>query len=191
MKLNLGCGRNVLEGWTNVDKLAGRGVDVGVPDLDAAESLHVLSDESCEEFLLSHVLEHLRDPLALFQQMYRIAKPDARAVVRCPYGSSDDADEDPTHVRRMFLGSWGYFGQPHYWRADYGYGGDWKCERVTLFLDPRCKGQESTIIFRERNTVLEMVAELRAVKPAREARRELQEQPEIVLTVVEPEVANR
>src|SRR5258708_31966184 len=67
----------------------------------------------------SHVIEHLRDPLPFMEELWRVSRPGAKAVFRCPYGSTDDADEDPTHVRRMFAGSWGYFGQPHYHRAQY------------------------------------------------------------------------
>jgi hypothetical protein len=36
------------------------------------------------------------------QELWRVAKPDAILGIRCPHGASDDADEDPTHVRRMF-----------------------------------------------------------------------------------------
>src|SRR5262249_34991940 len=102
------------------------------------------------------------------------------ATFRTPYGSSDDADEDPTHVRRYFWGSWGYFSQPYYWRADYGYRGDWEVEDVVLTVDPELGGkswQEGfQVVQRSPNVVRELVARLRAVKPIREPRRELQKQ---------------
>ena len=89
-----------------------------------------------------------------------------------PYGSSDDADEDPTHVRRLFLYSFSYFSQRGYWYADYGYRGDWETENIVLTVDAgRHAGKSFDQIFEEvrtqRNVVLEMIATLRAVKPAR------------------------
>ena len=113
------------------------------------------------------------------QELHRVAKPGARAVFRVPYGSSDDAFEDPTHVRQYFMSSFGYFSQPYYWRADYGYRGDWATDRATLLVDAaRYAGKSADEIMSEvrtlRNVVKEMVVELRAVKPIRESRRELQ-----------------
>jgi hypothetical protein len=192
MKVNLGCGRNILPGWVNVDSFPASGVDrvfdldecaLAIARIDAhpGVSLDGFERDSVDEFLLSHVLEHLVNPLPMFEWAWRIAKPGAVMTVRVPYGASDDADEDPTHVRRMFVGSWGYFGQPHYWRADYGYRGDWQCRRVLLRVDGKrfpaeaTELQVRTAIQTVRNVVFEMEAELVAVKPRREPLKELQE----------------
>jgi SAM-dependent methyltransferase len=183
VRLNLGCGRDIREGWVNIDAYSGPGVDLAI-DLDAAPVLPY-DDGTVDEFEASHVVEHLYRPLPLMAELWRVAKPGARLRVRVPYGSSDDADEDPTHVRRMFLNSWGYFSQPMYWRADYGYRADWKPVRVTLLIRPEfadATDEEITALVRfSRNVVREMVADLIAVKPAREPRRELQEPFDVVL----------
>lgn len=186
MKLNVGCGRNILPGWVNVDSVALPGVD-HVVDLEGcaaraydAPTPMPFEDNSVDEFLLSHVIEHVRNVLPMMQELYRIAKPDAIMTIRCPHGASDDADEDPTHVRRMFPGSFGYFSQPYYWRADYGYRGDWEMSKLTLNLND---GYKSMLehpnyvppIAMMRNVVCEMVATLRAVKPIRPPSRELQQ----------------
>lgn len=90
-KLNVGCGRNIIKDWINVDRIALPGVDV-VADIDCcADQPLSLPDNHVDEFLLSHVLEHLHHPLPLMQELHRIAVPDALAVIRIPYGSSDDA----------------------------------------------------------------------------------------------------
>lgn len=185
-KLNVGCGRNILPGWVNLDIAPLPGVDV-VADLDACRSTPLpLADGTVDEFLLSHVIEHLRDPLALMQELHRVASPDARMVIRVPHGASDDAWEDPTHVRPYFLHSFGYFSQPYYWRADYGYRGDWQPKLLRLRVDPaRFAGLPRSpqawlqVIERERNVVTEMVAELVAVKPARQPDRAQLAEPEI------------
>jgi len=178
-RLNVGCGRNIREGWVNLDSAALPGVDI-VCDLENLRAIPIdLPDETVNHFLLSHVIEHVRDSLGLMQELWRLATPGAVAVVRVPHGGSDEAWEDPTHVRSYFPGSFGYFSQPFYWRADYGYRGDWNPAKVTLLVDrTRCAGlspQETLAKTRsERNLVREMICELHAVKPMREPRRELQ-----------------
>lgn len=181
MKLHLGCGRTILPGWTNLDSAALPGVDL-VVDLEACVPGRLpLADDSVEEFLAAHLLEHIRAPLPLLQELHRIARPDARLTVRVPYGSSDDAWEDPTHVRPYFTDSFGYFSQPYYWRADYGYRGDWDLEALELVLPdgPLREAPVAAIaqaVRGQRNVVQEMVATLRAVKPIRPALAELRKQ---------------
>jgi len=176
-RLNLGCGRSPLSGWINLDCVDLPGVDV-VADLnDCRKTPLPFADNSVDEFYLSHVIEHITDTLGLMQELHRIAKPDARLVARTPYGSSDDAWEDPTHVRPYFIQSWGYFSQPYFWRASYGFTGDWQPEEIQL-LTPH-EGMTTERLFAERNTVREMIATLRCVKPIREPKRELQVLPKI------------
>jgi SAM-dependent methyltransferase len=186
LRLNVGCGRSILAGWVNLDRADLPGVDI-VADLEACGTTPLpLANDSVAELLLSHVLEHVRDTLGLMAELHRVAKPGALLTVRVPHGGSDDAWEDPTHDRAYFPGSFGYFSQPYYWRADYGYRGDWQTEQVVLYV-PAAEhaGQSIEVlharIARERNLVLEMVATLRSVKPIREPRRELIVPPAVVI----------
>lgn len=178
MKLHLGCGRTILPGWTNLDSAALPGVDL-VVDLEACVPNRIpLEDDTVAEFLAAHLLEHIKTPLPLMEELHRIARPGARLTVRVPYGSSDDAWEDPTHVRPYFTDSFGYFSQPYYWRADYGYRGDWDLETLELILPDGPLREEPVAAIAEavrsrRNVVLEMVTTLRAVKPIRPALAEL------------------
>jgi SAM-dependent methyltransferase len=188
-RLHLGCGRNILPGWVNLDSVPLPGVDV-VADLDRCATIPLpFESDSFDEFFGSHLLEHLRNPLPFMQELHRIAKVGAKAVFRVPYGSSDDAFEDPTHVRQYLLGSWAYFSQPLYWRADYGYRGDWKPVRITLLVSrQRFEGKTPQAILQEvnaqRNVVFEMVAELEAIKPIRDTKRELQTVAHIEIQLV-------
>jgi SAM-dependent methyltransferase len=178
VRLNLGSGLQPMDGWVNVDQCDLPGVDL-VHDLDSREPLPY-PDASVSEFRAQHVIEHLRDPLRMMGECYRVAEPDALFILTCPYGSSDDADANPTHCRRMFLGSWCFFGQPYYWREDYGYRGDWRIEQVILKVDAeawsgRTDGVVMDAVNTRRNVVTEMEAHLRAQKPARARERSLQE----------------
>jgi len=189
LRLNLGCGRNALPGWVNIDAMPLPGVDV-VANLEQCHASPLpFQDDTVDEFLLSHVVEHLREPLPLMQELHRIAKPGAAMVIRVPYGGSDDAFEDPTHVRQFFLGSFGYYSQPYYWRADYGYRGDWRTDKITLFVSAQDNAGLTAHaimekVMRQRNIVSEMVAELVAVKPLREPLRELQTIPPVLIQAI-------
>lgn len=178
MKLNLGCGRNPMDGYVNLDRADLPGVDV-VHDL----SVHPLpfDDDTFDEIIGIDLIEHIADPLSLMAELWRIAAPDALCSFALPYGSSDDAWEDPTHVRPYFINSWMYFAQPTYYRADYGYRADWQAERI--ILDVNCAGTVAEIteqVMSMRNTVRRQVVELRAIKPARAPDRSLWVNPQVM-----------
>ena len=198
LRLNLGCGKHPMEGWVNIDNVGCEHADRQI-DLDRMDKLWLpWDDDTVDEVYSSHMIEHLHRPLDLMQELWRVCKADARATFLCPYGSSDDADENPTHVRRMFVGSWGFFGQPNYWREDYGYRGDWVVEEVHLRVKREVWADHERLLENypmtslweriqcERNVVSEQVAILRCNKPARPADRELQENKVIVIEVLEP-----
>ena len=177
IRLNLGCGRDIRPGWVNVDTVPLPGVDVAT-DFDSDPRLP-FADGTVGYSEGVHVIEHLRDPLPFMQELWRVTRNGGTVVFRCPFGSTDDADEDPTHVRRMYARSWGYFSQPYYHRADYGYRGDWQLTDLTLAIFPELSDATDaellSMIRFQRNVVAEMTAVLRCVKPRREPKRELQE----------------
>jgi len=189
LRLNLGCGRSPLEGWVNVDITALPGVDV-VADLDACRTQPLpFADDSVSAMRMSHVLEHMRDTLALLQDLHRVAEPGCQLTILCPYGSSDDAYEDPTHCQRFYMNSFSYFGQPAYWRADYGYRGDWEVEDIVLRLpqqeNANLTADQVLVRVRQlRNVVTEMGVVLKAVKPIRPADRALLTSPMVKFQLV-------
>ncbi len=188
IRLNVGCGRNSIPGWVNLDSADLPGVQVRA-DLDQCATVPLpIQNDTVDEFLLSHVIEHIRSPLPLMQELHRIAKPGAVMRIDTPHGASDDAWEDPTHVKAYFPYSFGYFAQPYYHRADYGYRGDWQPEQIVLVVDGKTYGAMPPAEIYERaqkyrNVVKVMVATLRAIKPIREPRGELIVNPKIDLNL--------
>lgn len=176
-----------MEGWVNIDSHPVPSVTDATLDLDHL-GRHALDRFSpVTSVFASHLIEHLANPLGLMEALWFAAGDECEAEFRCPYGSSDDADEDPTHVRRMFLQSWGYFSQPYHWRSGgYGYRGDWQTEKVELLVTQAVVDEAGSterlnrMLARDRNVVLEMRAYLRVVKPARAAERGLMEAPDVV-----------
>jgi len=185
MRLNLGSGRTNLPNMINVDiEQEGHDPDV-ILDLDNADlwEWHMAlqkvgfypgdPDTHVDYAQLIHVIEHLHNPLQMMENLWYCSKPDAICYVRCPHGGSDDAWEDPTHVRPYYPGSFYYFGQPTYWRADYGYRGDWKVVKMDLLAFGPAMLKNPNFAMMGRNSVREMVVTLQAVKPARPNDREL------------------
>lgn len=180
MKLHLGCGNRLLEGWVNVDVTVPRYESERHPtfiryNLDgAAQKRMPWATDTVELVYGAHLMEHLRNPLPMMQELWRVCKPGAIAVFECPYGSSDDAFEDPTHVRPIFPGFWAYFAQPTYWRADYGYTGDWELEVLELEMSGELMQDRTDVslvhlISTARNVVLQQRAVLHCIKPRRPA----------------------
>ena len=167
-----------MPGWVNVDMADLPGVDC-VCDLEAPLPFE---SDTIDEFVGIDLVEHIRDPLAFMGELYRIAKPDAVCTFVLPYGSSDDAWEDPTHRRPYFIGSWMYFAQPTYYRADYGYRGDWQCEEIALDLREVGDGNLDRLMMEVmalRNVVERQTVVMRAVKPVRPCDQSLMVPPSV------------
>jgi hypothetical protein len=104
MRLNLGCGANKLEGWTNVDKFAYFKPDQVV---DLEQFPWPWGNDQADEILLHHVLEHLgAQPSVYFgvmQELWRVCRDGAHIAIAVPHPRHDDFLSDPTHVRPITL----------------------------------------------------------------------------------------
>ena len=104
MKLNLGCGSKILDGYTNVDKF-----DYYKPDIvhDLEITPYPFEESSIDEILLSHVLEHVGQNPNIFnniiKELYRICKNKSVINIRVPHPRHDDFISDPTHVRPITI----------------------------------------------------------------------------------------
>ena len=102
LKLNLGCGQNKLEGYINVDNQSAATPDV---DWDLEVMPWPFEDNSVDEVVLNHVLEHLgADPavfIGIFRQLYRVCRGGALVKIAVPHPRHDHFLGDPTHVRAV------------------------------------------------------------------------------------------
>lgn len=100
MRLNLGCGRNRLEGFVNIDRFA-----EARPDLlwDLERTPWPIASGSVTEIMAVHVLEHLGQRtetfLAIMQEIHRVLAPGGFLRIRAPHHRSEGYWGDPTHVR--------------------------------------------------------------------------------------------
>jgi SAM-dependent methyltransferase len=99
-KLNLGCGQHKAPGYINIDKEV-----VCSPDmvLDLEQFPWPFEDDSIDEILMSHTLEHLGQDQKVFygimKEMYRISAPNATLIIVVPHPRHDNFINGPDHVR--------------------------------------------------------------------------------------------
>lgn len=66
-------------------------------------------DNSVDEILASHILEHLPDTVAALDEWWRIVKPGGKIVIRVPSHTHIDSVTNPTHKRFFTSRSIEYF----------------------------------------------------------------------------------
>lgn len=92
--LDVGCGTAKTPGAVGLDISADTDADI-VHDLD--EFPYPIEDNSFEEILAQDVIEHVAEPIRVFEELHRIATPGAKVQLRTPHFSSVLAYSDPTH----------------------------------------------------------------------------------------------
>ena len=93
--LDIGCGSAKKPGAVGLDVSADTEADI-VHDLDSYP--YPIEDSSFDQILLQDVLEHVREPISLFEELHRIGRPGARIQLRTPHYTSVLAYGDPTHL---------------------------------------------------------------------------------------------
>ena len=114
MKLNLGCGKDYIDDWVNVDFYDDSNCDV---THDLEEFPWPWEDDSISEILIKHTLEHLgadwKVYIKILQEMYRICEDDATIEVRVPSPWHWTFTSDPTHVRPVIPDGLNLFSKEH------------------------------------------------------------------------------
>lgn len=97
MRLNLGCGRDVLPGWVNVDASDQLGPGVEVWDLD--EHPWPFDTGSVSEIRAVDIYEHLDNPVGFMVEAHRVLEPGGMLRIQTAYWQCMDGYTDPTHRR--------------------------------------------------------------------------------------------
>jgi SAM-dependent methyltransferase len=105
VKLNLGCGPDIHEGYINADIVPLPGVDV-VCDLDQPWPW---KDSAASEVVACHVFEHVNDPVLFMAEAWRVLAPDGVLVIMTPHYLHRYAFTDPTHKRFCTELTWDYW----------------------------------------------------------------------------------
>jgi SAM-dependent methyltransferase len=104
--LNLGCGKDIKEGFVNLDWAPTPGVDV-VHDLDSYP--WPFGDEAFETILAMDVYEHVDKPLEFMWECWRFLKVGGSLGLRTAAWDAKDSYRDPTHKRFLTENSFDYF----------------------------------------------------------------------------------
>jgi predicted SAM-dependent methyltransferase len=115
LRLNLGCGKQRIDGFVGVDCVKTDAVDI-VHDLETYP--YPFDNDSVDEIVISHFVEHVHDLMSFFNELYRILKPGAKCTVVSPYYTSIRAVQDPTHVRGICETTFIYYNRE--WRVNNG-----------------------------------------------------------------------
>jgi len=104
MKLHFGCGNNYMLGWVNVD-INSRIKTDKVFDFDKFP--YPFKDNTFNEVYSDNVLEHLKEPVKVIEELHRICKNGAVMMIKVPYYNCSGNYNDPTHQysynRRAFI----------------------------------------------------------------------------------------
>lgn len=128
--LDIGCGRNKLQGSIGLDQVALPGVDV-VADLNKRLPF---AHEAFEVVYSDQVLEHIPKIVGLIEEIHRILIPGGIMVAHVPYFRSSWAAIDPTHIRQFTLNSLDYFVRGTYAYEGYRFS-DTNYSRAERYLD--------------------------------------------------------
>jgi SAM-dependent methyltransferase len=106
--LDLGCGGRKQPNFVGMDKRKLPGVDI-VHDLERFP--YPIPTSSVLTCVCSHVLEHLKPWLTLdvFNEVWRIMKPEGQWVISLPYAGSPGFWQDPTHCNGFNQDTFLYF----------------------------------------------------------------------------------
>jgi len=113
-RLNLGSGGEPLSGFLNVD------ISPNSPNVDIVHDLDKtpwpFEDNSADEIVMSHCLEHLKDQNLAMKEIHRILKPGGVTIITVPHFTWQYAYADPTHKHFFayptffyYAGRGGYF----------------------------------------------------------------------------------
>jgi SAM-dependent methyltransferase len=92
--LDVGCGSAKVPGAVGLDISAETDADI-VHDLD--EFPYPVETDSFDHVLLQDVLEHVREPVRVMEELHRVLRPGGHLQLRTPHFSSSLAYGDPTH----------------------------------------------------------------------------------------------
>ncbi|MFH1593009.1 MAG: methyltransferase domain-containing protein [Candidatus Woesearchaeota archaeon] len=109
-KLNLGCGKDYRNGWTNVDIDKSKKTDV-LWDLNKIP--YPFKENDFDFVLCNHTLEHLEKPISVMKEIWRVSKDKAIVEIYGPHFSSFTTYADLTHKRGL-----SYFIFGSHWNRD-------------------------------------------------------------------------
>src|SRR5215813_767516 len=96
--LDIGCGANKVPGAIGMDINPKTAADV-IHDLD--DLPYPFSDDEFDEVIGRHVIEHVRDPMAVMSELHRITRRGGLITLVAPHWTNPDFATDLTHRNHL------------------------------------------------------------------------------------------
>ena len=96
MKINLGAGSDIQDGYINHDITKLEGIDI---THDLNQFPWPWDDNSISEIVAKDVIEHLDDFMKVMEELHRVLKVGGLIRLKVPYWNSVSRHADPTHKR--------------------------------------------------------------------------------------------
>ncbi len=107
--LDLGCGPNKVAGAIGLDHHPGSAADVLA---DFEKGWFPFADESFDHVECSHVIEHMREPVRLMEECWRVLRAGGTLRVKTPHYTHWTSWGDPTHYHHFSSHALMHFAQP-------------------------------------------------------------------------------
>ncbi|MFQ5611540.1 MAG: methyltransferase domain-containing protein [Anaerolineae bacterium] len=104
--LDVGCGQAKTPGAIGLDNNPFTEADVLV---DVDHQPWPFRDNSFERVVCRHIVEHVVDMIAFFEEVHRVSKAGAVVEIVTPHFSNRYSFTDPTHLRHLAWRSFDYF----------------------------------------------------------------------------------
>lgn len=118
IKLDLGCGGSKRKGYIGVDTIPFPCIDI-IHDLN--EFPYPFEENTIDEIWMDNVIEHLKEPVKVIEELYRITKNNALVTISVPYFRSVYSAIDPTHVNQFTSFWFDYFDPDNIFSSKYNY----------------------------------------------------------------------
>ncbi len=136
-KLNIGSGKDRVVGFINLDIDTSTRPDI-VRDIEKGMPFE---NDSVDEIVCSHTLEHIKDLSFVLSEFYRVCKNGAQITISVPLMDASDM----THVRFFNSDTFRTLTDSYYWDKPYYFVGKYKeisksfrqlttCEEMTIVL---------------------------------------------------------
>jgi SAM-dependent methyltransferase len=96
--LDIGCGTNKTPGAIGMDVNPRSAADI-IHDLDDVP--YPFADDQFDEVVGLHVIEHVRDPMAVISELHRITRPGGLVRLIAPHWTNPDFATDLTHRNHL------------------------------------------------------------------------------------------
>ena len=96
--LDVGCGPNKTSGAIGLDHHPGSQADVLA---DFGETAFPFADNSFDHVICSHVIEHMRHPVGLMEEIWRVLKVGGTVEIKTPHYTHWTSWGDPTHYHHF------------------------------------------------------------------------------------------